>query len=532
METRFERRFWVEKLADDVVERFPREHVYRTENGIGASGFPHIGSISDAVRSYGVKLALEEKGLKAEHIAFSDDKDGLRKVPQGLPDELKKYIGVPVTSVPDPFHCHGSYGEHMGWLLLDGLDRLGITYKFYSGAEVYRRGLLNDQIRLILSNWKKVGEIIRQVSGQTKYIEVLPYLPVCENCGRIYTTEASGYDDSTFSVTYTCRGGEIGGKWYDGCGHRGERKIAEGEGKLVWKSEFAARWAALGVSFEAYGKELTDSVVINDRICEEVLGRSPPVHTRYELFLSKGGRKLSKSSGELVTHDEWLRYGSPASLRLLMYKRFEGAREVGIEDVPVYMDELDALEDVYFGIKKVDDEADRLDKVNLYRYAHLLKVPPKPTPHPPYNLLVYLAKIAPQSGTTEYVLEKLRLYGYTAKDDVDKQALVERVGYALNWARDHTEISVSTQLADDERPIVLRVAQKLAGKNDEQGFQQCAYEAATELGVEPKKVFQSLYKALIGQSSGPRFGSYVKAMGKEEVIRRLIEASQPSGSSD
>ncbi|MEM0120610.1 MAG: lysine--tRNA ligase [Thermoprotei archaeon] len=526
-----ERRFWIEKLADEVVERFPNQLVYHTENGIGASGFPHIGSISDAVRSYGIKLALEERGLKAEHIAFSDDKDGLRKVPQGLPEELKKYIGVPVTSVPDPFRCHSSYGEHMGWLLLDALDRLGITYKFYSGADVYRRGLLNEQIRVILSNWKKVGEIIQQVSGQTKYTRTLPYLPVCEKCGRIYTTEATGYDDSSFSVTYTCVGGDIGGRWYEGCGHSGVRKIADGEGKLVWKAEFAARWAALDVSFEAYGKELTDSVMINDRICGEVLGKRPPVHTRYELFLSKGGRKLSKSSGELVTADEWLKYGSPASLRLLMYKRFEGAREIGIEDVPVYMDELDALEEVYFGIKKVDDEAERLDKVNLYRYAHLLRVPTKPTPHPPYNLLVYLAKVAPQNGAAEYILEKLRAYGYTPRDEFDRRALLEKAGYAMNWAKDYAEISASSQLADDEKPIVMRVAQKLAEKNDEAGFQQCVYEASAELGIDSKRVFQALYRALLGQTSGPRFGSYVKAMGKEEVIRRLLEAAKSNEAS-
>jgi len=521
-----QRKFWVEKLADEVVQKFPDSAVYRTENGIGASGFPHIGSISDAVRSYGVKLALEERGLKAEHIAFSDDKDGLRKVPYGMPDELKKYIGVPVTSVPDPFRCHGSYGEHMGSLLLDGLDRLGIAYSFYSGTEVYRRGLLEKQIRQILSNWKTVGRIIAEVSGQTKYSEVLPYLPVCESCGRIYTTEAIEYDDQSFSVVYRCVGGEIGGKWYDGCGHRGERKISEGEGKLSWKCEFAARWAALGISFEAYGKELTDSVMINDRICVEVLGKPAPVHTRYELFLSKSGRKLSKSSGELVTHDEWLKYGSPASLRLLMYKRFEGAREVGIEDVPIYMDELDFLEEVYFGIRKVADEAERLDKVSLYRYSHLLKVPPKPVPHPPYNLLVYLVKVAPSSGTLEYVLDKLRQYGYTPKDEFERRALVEKIGYAMNWAKDNSQIFAHASLDEEEKRFVLVVAKRLTEKQDEAGFQQCVYGAASELSVDPKRVFQALYKALLGQPFGPRFGSYVKAMGKEEVVRRLGEAAQ------
>jgi len=522
-----EKKFWVEKLAEEVREKF-KVSLYRTENGVGASGIPHIGSISDAVRSYGVKLALEEFGLKAEHIAFSDDKDGLRKVPHGFPEELKNHIGKPVTSVPDPFRCHESYGDHMSSMLLDALDTFGIEYKFMSGTRVYKSGLLNPQIHAILVNAKKVGEIILEVTGQEKYTRVLPYLPVCANCGRIYTTEAVSYDPNTRSVEYVCVGGEIAGKWYEGCGFKGERKISEGEGKLVWKSEFAARWAALRINFEAYGKELTDSVATNDRICREVLRVEPPVHTRYELFLNKQGKKLSKSAGELITHTEWLKYGSPQSLLLLMFKRFEGAREVGLEDIPIYMNEYDVLEEIYFGKRRLEDKSELVDKISLYRYSNLLRIPPKPTLHPPYNLVVYLCRIAPKENTVEYVLNKLADYGYKPLDDYERNDLLKRINYAMNWARDFETISVEVTLDEEERALVKSVAQLLLEQTNEEGYQAVVYQVAKQKGVEPKRVFRALYKALLGQESGPRFSSYVSAMGKQNVVERLVKAAEDS----
>ena len=185
---------WYDKMALEIIRREQRLgrslHLLRTESGIGASGFPHIGSFADAARAYAVALAIREQGYPSELIAFSDDKDGLRRVPAGLPRSLEKYLGYPVTDIPDPFKCHSSYGEHMSSLLLDALDRCGIEYRFMSGTEVYRRGLLNEEIRTILLNAQRVGEIIYEEVGQRKFLEVLPYFPVCENCGRIYTTHA------------------------------------------------------------------------------------------------------------------------------------------------------------------------------------------------------------------------------------------------------------------------------------------------------------------------------------------------------
>src|SRR3989304_85379 len=186
--------------------------------GLGASGFPHIGSLGDAARSYAVTLALKEMGFNSELVAFCDDKDGLRKVPTGLPTSLDKDLGFPVSSIPDPFGCHENYGKHMSSLLLDALDKCGINYRYMSAKEVYEKGLLREEIRTILLNAKKVGEIVKEEVGQERYTEVLPYFPVCEKCGRIYTTKAVEFLPKTDKVLYACEGFEIRGKHIGGCG--------------------------------------------------------------------------------------------------------------------------------------------------------------------------------------------------------------------------------------------------------------------------------------------------------------------------
>jgi len=230
---------WYDMMAQRVIERERKLgrslDLVRTEMGLGASGFPHIGSLGDAARSYAVTLALKSMGVNSELVAYCDDKDGLRKVPAGLPKDLEKYLGFPVSSIPDPFGCHESFGKHMSSLLLDSLDKCGIEYRYMSAKEVYEKGLLRDEIRTILLNAKKVGEIVKEEVGQERYTEVLPYFPVCEKCGRIYTTKAFKFEPETDKVLYKCEGLEIRGKLIQGCGHEGEANAVHGEGKLTWK---------------------------------------------------------------------------------------------------------------------------------------------------------------------------------------------------------------------------------------------------------------------------------------------------------
>jgi len=518
---------WLDKVAFEILQREEsigrKVDVLRTESGLGASGIPHVGSLGDCARAYGVRLALEAQDHKSEYIAFSDDKDGLRKVPAGLPENLSRYLGFPVSSIPDPFGCHGSYGEHMTSLLLDALDKCGIEYKFYSGTKAYKEGLFNKQIQILLTNAKRVGEIIREELGQEKYTEVLPYFPVCSNCGRIYTTKAYSFAPEESKILYQCEGLEIKGRWIEGCKHKGEVDYRTGDGKLSWKVEFAARWTSLGINFEAYGKDIADSVRVNDRICRDILGYEPPFHVQYEMFLDKGGKKISKSTGNVFTPQVWLTYGSPQSLLLLMFKRIVGTRVLSPLDIPQYMTEMDELEDIYFGRKSVADRMELAKLRGLYEYCWLFKAPSQSSIHVPYNLLVYLARVAPKGSEIQYITDKLREYGYiknTLSEDLKR-----RVEYTRSWAEDFVEIQeIAVKLSEQERNAIARLIEVLRTERDEKAIQNAIFNSAKSVKLEPRDFFKLLYRILLGTIEGPKLGSYIVAMGNENVIDTLQRA--------
>ncbi len=522
---------WYDKTAVKVIEREKKLgrslDLVRTEMGFGASGIPHVGNISDAVRSHAISVALRAQGYHSELIAFCDDKDGLRKVPAGAPESLEKFLGFPVSSIPDPYGCHRSFGEHSSLLLLDSLDKCGLKYTFMSATEVYGRGLLNNEIKTILLNAKRVGEIIKETVGQEKFEAALPYFPVCRNCGRIYTTRAYEFLPGENKVLYSCEGMEIKGQWIKGCGHRGEADYTKGEGKLAWKAEFAARWKALDIRFEAYGKDIADSVRLNDRISQEILNYPPPYHARYELFLAKGGKKYSKSSGVVFTPQVWFRYGSPQSLNLLMLKRFVGTRAISIMDIPGYMNEYGELEDVYLGKKKIDNPMEAAKLKGLYEYLWWLKPPEKPSVHVPYNVLAYVAKVAPKGSETEYITQKLIEYRYIRGTEELPPDLRQRIEYALNWAHDFTEIKETTvQLSDLEKATINDLVQGLRNEPEANAerIQNIVFESARKNNLAPSRFFKVLYNILLDASVGPRMGPYIVAMGKDNVIQALERA--------
>jgi lysyl-tRNA synthetase class 1 len=515
---------WYDKTASELLDRERKLgrslDLVRTEMGIGISGIPHVGHIGDASRAYAITLGVRTQGFNSEMIAFADDKDGLRKVPVGLPADLEKYLGYPVRSIPDPFKCHESFAEHMINLLLEAFDKCGIEYKLMSADESYRKGVFNKEIETILNNSKKVGELIREEIGQEKFEEKLPYFAVCSNCGRIYTTSAYDFKPKEHKVLYRCEGMEVKDQWFKGCGYEGEADYTKGEGKLAWKVEFAARWKALDIRFEPYGKDIADSVKINDRICRDILGYEPPMHAQYEMFLDKSGKKISKSAGNVFTPQVWFRYGSPQSLLLLMLKRFVGTRTLSVTEIPQYMNELDDLEDVYFGKTKISDEKELAKLKGLYEYVWMMKPPKKSAMHVPYNLLVFLAKVTPKGSENEYIAQKLREYGYV-KEEVPKEPS-ERINYAFNWVRDFEEITeTTTKLNPQEVEAIEKLVQTLQKTGDENEIQTAIFTIAKEHDLKPAKFFQTLYTILLGAPQGPRLGPYIVTMGRQNVIDAL-----------
>jgi lysyl-tRNA synthetase class 1 len=528
---------WIDKVADILIKREKklgrRLDLIRVESGLGASGIPHIGSMGDAVRAYGIALALQNFGFKSELVAYSDDMDGLRKIPHGQPGWLQEHIAKPVSSIPDPFGgCHSSYGAHMSSLLLDGLDKSGIKYRFQSGRDAYKQGLLVKQIDTILKKSGELGQKIAEFVGQDKYIEVLPYFPVCQNCGRLYTAVAQKYLPDEKKVAYVCSGGRIGKSEVKGCGHRGEVDITKGEGKLAWKVEFSARWQAFDIRFEAYGKDIMDSVRVNDWVADEILGYSHPLHLKYEMFLDKSGKKISKSAGNVLTPQMWLRYGTPESILLLLFKRITGTRHVGLDDVPVLMKEYDDLEDVYFDKVKIDNPAKLVKDKGLYEYINKLQPPKQPSPHVSYQLVAQQAAIFPSDEDRyDKIFNRLVTYNI-AKDKTD--AIMQKIKLASNWADDNMaqEEKFDIQLSDAQRKAVMdliRVIKPFAGMqstpDNAKDLQSKVFDVARNNGMEPKEFFTLLYRMFLNADRGPRIGNYFLDLGIDRatgVLQRYL----------
>ena len=513
---------WLDKLAYELLEREKTlgrsTDLLRVESGLGASGVPHIGSLGDAVRAYGVKLALENFGYKSELIAYSDDLDGLRKIPEGFPDSLKEHLGKRVSAIPDPFDCHDSYGMHMSSLLLDGLDNLGIKYDFRRAKDTYEKGLLKDQIHIILENSRKIGEKISELTGQEKYQQNLPYFPVCANCDKLYTTEAYEYLPDEKKIKYRCKNSTVGTQTLSGCGHEGESIIAKDLGKLAWKVEFAARWQAFDIRFEAYGKDIMDSVKVNDWVADEILKYPHPYHVKYEMFLDKGGKKISKSLGNVVTSQTWLKYGSPKSILLLLYKRITGARELGFEDIPALMDEYNELENIFFDKIKVDNQAKATKLKGLYQYVNLLNPPAAPSPYVSYRLLIELAKIFKEKRT-DLVMKKLIEYGVIKNPDLQIDNLIALAG---NFSDDFDEQEkVDVQIDDATKNALTELAELLAAESEPDDLQNSIYQIAKKNNLQPKDFFQILYRIILSTTRGPKIGPFILDIGRKKVSQIL-----------
>jgi lysyl-tRNA synthetase class 1 len=513
---------WIDLVGNRVIEREkslnrPLGNI-RVESGLGASGIPHVGSLADAARAAAVQLALQNLGYKSEFIAFSDDMDGLRKVPYGLPDWLNNYLAFPVSTIPDPYKCHESYGAHMSSMLMDAMDKCGIRYTFMSGHDTYKKGIYNSQIIKILEKVDSIGKAIEEITGQTKFEGQLPYFPICEKCNRIYLPKALGYDKESQKVIYKCEGAEIRKRFIQGCGHEGEVKVTEARGKLAWKVEFAARWAALDIRYEAYGKDIADSVKVNDWVADNILNYPHPYHVRYEMFLDKGGKKISKSAGNVFTPQTWLEYGTTQSLLLLLYKRIVGTRALSVSDIPTYMDEVDQLEQFYFSKKESDNMKDIKIK-GLYEYINLLRPPEKPPQHVPYSLLVQLCSVAPESKEIEYVSNKLKQYGMVKEVD---QGLAQKIGMALKWSKEMQTVERKKVLLNEREKQLVNEFQESLNTQDPKQIQFAVFEIARKHLLEPKDFFKLLYRILLGTESGPRLGPYLVDLGIDKARTILL----------
>lgn len=519
--------FWADKVAKQVIAREAElkrgTRTFRTEMGVGASGVPHIGSTGDGIRSYVVMLGLKNLGVASELIAFVDDRDGLRKVPLGFPSELENDIGKPVATISDPFGCHKSFALHVSSLLTDAFEKLGVQFKLMRASEEYSKGTFDKEIVDILNNAKAVGQIIKKITGQDKYLEQLPFMPFCEKCGRVNTTVATSFNGS--KITYSCTGEFIGKNskgqpvTIKGCGWSGEAGIHDG--KLAWKADFAARWRALRINYEAYGKDITESVKVSDEISRQILKWEPPLHSMYEMFTQRGGKKISKSVGNVFTPQLWLKYASSESLRLLFLKKLGKTRVVDIDAIPAYVEEADQLAKVYFGDVKVENERELSHMRRLYEYINFLRPPSQKPLLIPYSVLLSMLKIVPE---VDVVKEMLTRTGHLPSNiqKADEAAITERITRAKAWVTDAGVLTeAEVKLTQTQKLVVSKLIKELKKDWAESDLEKRLYELARESKLQPKEFFQTIYRVLLGSTAGPRLAMLILAIGKENVASRL-----------
>jgi lysyl-tRNA synthetase class 1 len=513
---------WPFEEAKKIVARLkkkPKDEVI-FETGYGPSGLPHIGTFGEVARTTMVRHAfrvLTDDKVKTRLIAFSDDMDGLRKVPDNVPnkDALALDLGKPLTQVRDPFGTHPSFGAHNNARLRAFLDTFGFDYEFMSSTDCYTSGRFDAALMTVLERLDKVMAIMLPSLREERAQTYSPFLPISPRTGIVLQVPIVEHDAKAGTVTYEDPDTQ----------ERVTTPVTGGHCKLQWKPDWAMRWVALGIDYEMAGKDLIDSVKLSGEIAR-ALGSQPPEGFNYELFLDEKGQKISKSKGNGLTIDEWLRYASPESLSLFMYQNPKAAKRLYFDVIPRAVDEYQQFLDAY----PKQEGKHRLG--NPVWHIHSGN-PPKPDMPVTFQLLLTLVSSS-NAENAETLWGFIGRYrpGVTPQTHPKLDALV---GYAINYYRDFVAPTKQfREPTESERKALsdLRDAlSNLPGSATAEDIQNVVYEIGRrEPFLDPVKKgkdgrpgvsldwFNMLYQVLLGQEKGPRFGSFVAVYGVDNAV--------------
>ncbi len=483
------------------------------ETGYGPSGLPHIGTFGEVARTSMVRHAFDilcEGRRKTRLICFSDDMDGLRKVPDNVPNKelLAAALEKPLTSVPDPFGTHESFAHHNNARLRAFLDQFGFEYEFFSATQCYRSGMMDETLLRMLAAYDKVMEIILPTLGPERQATYSPFLPVCQRTGRVLQVPMIARDAGKGTVTYVD----------PQTGEHVETPVTGGRVKCQWKADWAMRWTALGVDYEMAGKDLIDSVTLSSRICR-ALGGTPPEGFNYELFLDEKGQKISKSKGNGLTIEEWLKYASPESLSLYMFQKPKAAKRLYFDVIPRAVDEYLQFLAAY----PAQENKQQLD--NPVWHIHTGNPPAADLPIT-FGLLLNL--VAASNAHDKDVL-----WGFIRRvapgATAEEHPLLDHLaGYAVRYYEDFVAPTKTFRAPNDlERGALAALDKALAAapaNADAAALQNLVFEAGKDNGYAKENLrqwFQAIYEVLLGSSQGPRFGSFIELYGVDNT-RALI----------
>ena len=512
------------KVAARVADGGEGEALFET--GYGPSGLPHIGTFGEVARTSWVRRAYTDlTGRPSRLLAFSDDMDGLRKVPDNVPNRemLAAHLGKPLTRVPDPFGTHESFGAHNNARLRAFLDGFGFEYEFASSTEYYTSGRFDPALRRVAERHDEVVAVILPTLGAERQATYSPFLPLHPRTGRVVQVRIDRVNPDAATV-----------RWQDPeSGERFETSILGGAAKLQWKADWAMRWYALGVDYEMSGKDLIDSVRLSGRVCS-VLGGRPPVGFTYELFLDEHSQKISKSKGNGLSVEEWLRYAPPESLGQFMYQAPQRAKRLYFDVIPR------AVDDYLAHAAKLEAQSEAERRTNPAWYIGGGQRARSPVP---FAMLLNLAAVV-NAETPDMLWGFLARYAPGASPETEPY-LDRLVGHAIAYYRDFVRPAKRHREPDaTERAALADLAETLRGMDrrtsasddrrppgaddpgaDAEAIQTVVYEVGKRHPFpELRAWFGCLYQVLLGQQEGPRFGGFVALYGIAETVA-LIEAA-------
>ena len=482
------------------------------ETGYGPSGLPHIGTFGEVARTSWVRQAYTDlTGRPTRLLAFSDDMDGLRKVPDNVPnrDMLAGFLGRPLSRVPDPFGTHSSFGAHNNARLRAFLDGFGFEYEFASSTEYYSSGRFDAALLRVLEVHDEIIALIAPTLGAERRATYSPILPLHPRTGVVMQVRIDEIDASSGIV-----------RWRDDAGERFETPVAGGGAKLQWKADWAMRWYALGVDYEMSGKDLIDSVRLSAKICR-LLGKEPPLSLTYELFLDEHGQKISKSKGNGISVEEWLRYAPPESLAQFMFVAPGRAKRLFFDVIPKAADEY------LSNLGRAAAQDPPALRANPAWFIHGGELSGQTGSPVSFAMLLNLASVA--NAESPAVLWAF-LHRYEAGLSAETQPFLARlVDHAVAYYRDFVRPEKSFRAPDErEREALADLAETLKGIDgaaEPDMIQNLVFEVGKRHGFEPLRAwFGCLYEVLLGQKEGPRFGIFIALYGIGETVA-LIEAA-------
>ena len=506
------------KLAERVARYEPARPVV-FQSGFGPSGLPHLGTMGEVLRPSYVRKAFRLLGHNRadRFVVFIDDMDGLRKVPESIPNReaCAPHLGRPVSRIPDPFgDCHDSFAAHMIALLRTFLEPVEVDYELLRSSEVYGSGAFDDALRLVLAKHQEITAIIAPTLRAENRAGWSPIMPICPQCGQVNSTLVTGYHPDRATVEFACE--RLVGTT-DGCGYRGEQTVLGGHAKAQWKVDWALRWYVLKVDYELYGKDLIDSARISSQIVK-LLGGRAPLGFPFEMYLDEEGHKVSKSVGRGVGVEQWRRYAPIEVLKYFLILNPRRARKLFLEAIPQYVDEyLDALREW----NASDDAARRntplqfvLQNSSAQRFNSSVT----------FSLIMNLVP-AVGSNDDALIWNYLVTYDPAIAEDAETEQLARiLMQCAINFYRDFIEGTKRPYVPIDGERDQLRTLEVFLAANSgasAEAIEKTIYDLGRANYDKPGKIFSLLYRVLLGQERGPRLGAFIRLATPKKIAETI-----------